>query len=89
MWDWDETKRQTNLRKHGIDFAEAIGFDWLSVRIEPDRRHDYGEERLSASGLLHGHLHILTFTRRGGRIRIISLRKANKREQRKWASRNI
>ena len=89
MWDWDEAKRQTNLRKHGIDFAAAAAFDWLTAHIEHDRRQDYGEESLSASGQLHGRLHVLTFTRRDGRIRIISLRKANKREQRTWASRNI
>lgn len=89
MWDWDEAKRQHNLRKHGIDFAEAAAFDWLTAHIEPDNRQDYGEERLGAFGHLHGRLYVLTFTRRDGRVRIISLRKANKREQRKWASRNI
>lgn len=89
MWDWDEAKRQANLTKHGLDFAEVAGFDWLTAIIEPDRRRDYGEERLSAFGHLYGRLHVLTFTRRDGRVRIISLRKANKREQRKWASRNI
>ncbi|MEY4698231.1 MAG: hypothetical protein RIT14_2659 [Pseudomonadota bacterium] len=89
MWDWDEAKRQANRAKHGIDFATLDGFDWATAQIELDLRRDYGEERVNAVGIISGRLHKLTFTPRNRRIRIISLRKANRREQRKWASRNI
>lgn len=89
MWDWDETKRQTNLRKHGIDFAALEQFDWTTAQIEPDNRRDYGEDRFIAVGYIKDRLHKLIFTRRNGRVRVISFRKANRREQRKWASRNI
>jgi uncharacterized protein len=89
MWDWDEAKRQTNLRKHGIDFAALAQFDWTTAQIEPDNRRDYGEDRFIAVGSIKDRLHKLIFTRRNGRVRVISFRKANRREQRKWASRNI
>jgi uncharacterized DUF497 family protein len=89
MWDWDEAKRQTNLRKHGIDLAALAHFDWTTAQIEPDNRRDYGEDRFIAVGNVKDRLHKLIFTRRNGRVRVISFRKANRREQRKWASRNI
>ena len=89
MWDWDEAKRQANLTKHGLDFAEVAGFDWQTAQVEPDLRRDYGEDRWVSLGRLGEVIHHLVFTRRDGRIRIISLRKANRREKRKWASRNI
>lgn len=89
MWDWDEAKRRSNLAKHGIDFAALEGFDWTTAQIEPDLRRDYGEERFIAVGHIKDRLHKLIFTRRNGRVRLISFRKANRREQRKWASRNI
>ena len=89
MWDWDEAKRQHNLRKHGIDFAALDGFDWPTAQVEPDLRRDYGEDRWIALGKIGEVIHQLAFTRRNGRVRIISLRKANRREKRKWASRNI
>ncbi len=89
MWDWDEAKRHTNREKHGIDFAALAQLDWTTVQIEPDNRRDYGEDRFIAVGYVKDRLHKLIFTRRNGRVRVISFRKANRREQRKWASRNI
>lgn len=89
MWDWDEAKRQTNRDKHGIDFAALAQFDWTTAQIKPDNRRDYGEDRFIAVGYIKDRLHKLIFTRRNGRVRVISFRKANRREQRKWASRNI
>lgn len=86
MWTWDERKRQANLAKHGVDFARVMDFDWATATVEPDERQDYGELRLKALGRIGGRLHFLAFTRRQGGIRIISLRKANKRELRYWES---
>ncbi|MBI1218835.1 MAG: BrnT family toxin [Rhodobacteraceae bacterium] len=84
MWDWDEDKRRRNAAKHGVDFAAVARFDWASAVVEPDRRRDYGEARLIATGLIGDRLHILIFTRRGGVTRVISLRKANSREVARW-----
>ena len=84
MWDWDEQKRMTNLAIHGVDFAQAGLFDWTTAVREPDLRRDYGEERIEATGMIGLRLHVMVFTPRAGQIRIISLRKANSREQARW-----
>jgi hypothetical protein len=83
-YDWDEAKRQANLKKHGVDFARAEGFDWDSALVIEDRRQDYGEPRLSALGYIGKRLHVLIFTPRGRVVRLIGLRKANAREVRQY-----
>ncbi|MFT3814421.1 MAG: BrnT family toxin [Acidovorax sp.] len=50
-----------------------------------DSRKRYGESRLTATGLIGARLFVLTFTLRGNAVRIISLRKANQREVRRYA----
>ena len=52
--------------------------------IRPDRWRDYGEDRSIAFGTIGGRLHILIFAPRDGRVRIVSLRKANPREERSY-----
>ena len=84
-FEWDESKRRANLSERGIDFADALRLDWTTTRIAPDHRFDYGEVRFIAHGLIDGRLHVLVYTLREGRRRVISLRKANLREQRKYA----
>ena len=84
MFDWDDDKRQTNLAKHGVDFAIGPLFDWSSATFDLDRRRDYGEVRIAATGQIGLRLHILIYTLRGGDVRIISLRKANDREYDRW-----
>ncbi|MGQ0564181.1 MAG: BrnT family toxin [Gemmobacter sp.] len=86
MPDWDEDKRQTNLAKHGVDFDAIAAFDWTTATVEPDARRDYAEMRWIALGKIGDRLHYLAFTRRGADTRIISLRKANRRERRRWES---
>lgn len=85
MFEWDDAKRRANRALRGIDFAEAERFDWSAARVLPDERRDYGEPRWQAYGAIGARLHVLVFTIRAGRIRVISLRKANAREQAKWA----
>jgi len=80
VFTWDEEKRTLNLAKHGIDFRDAaVVFDGPLVTVE-DAREDYGESRYVALGLLAGIVVSLTYTERGDRIRIISMRKALKHE---------
>jgi uncharacterized protein len=69
-----------NLKKHRVDFAAVEQFDFESAIIIRDDRDDYGESRYRAQGFIGGRLHALVFTRREGRIRVISLRKSNRRE---------
>jgi uncharacterized DUF497 family protein len=83
-YEWDETKREANLAKHGIDFAEVEGFEQLASVIVPDRRRDYGEDRFRAYFRLDGEGRALSFTWRGQRIRVISLRRAREREMRRY-----
>jgi uncharacterized DUF497 family protein len=87
MWDWDEDKRRATLLLRGLDLAIVGGLDLSSAVIDPDDRRDYGEARFKATGMIGGRLFIVVFTPRGGRFRLISLRKANTRERRAWENR--
>jgi uncharacterized protein len=69
-----------HIAAHKIDFIDAASFDWSHAVIEIDDRDDYGELRECATGFMGSALCVLVFTRRGERIRIISLRKATKKE---------
>jgi hypothetical protein len=84
IYEWDETKRVDNLAKHWIGFALAEGFEWDTALIVPDARRDYGEVRYSAFGLIEDRLFNLVFTPRVGKVRVISLRRANRREVRHY-----
>ncbi|MBV9572338.1 MAG: BrnT family toxin [Alphaproteobacteria bacterium] len=79
-FDWDEAKREANLRKHGVDFAIVERFAFDDAAIGADLRRDYGEPREIALGRIEERVHVLVLTRRGDAIRVISLRRANARE---------
>jgi uncharacterized DUF497 family protein len=85
-YEWDETKRVENLGKHGVDFEAILRFDWSMSIARPDRRFVYGEERIVAFAPIDGRLHAAVYTSRGDTRRIISLRKANRREQATYAA---
>lgn len=78
--EYDPAKDTANRQKHGLPLllAEAL-FAQSYIEIRDDRR-DYGEDRFIAIGRVAGRLCICVFTWREGRRRIISLRKANRRE---------
>jgi hypothetical protein len=80
-YEWDENKRVANLAKHGVDFIDAEDFDWSSAIETIDDRFNYIEDRWIALGFIDSRLHVLIYTMRGENIRLISLRKANKREK--------
>jgi uncharacterized DUF497 family protein len=82
--EWDEAKDAENCRKHGLPLAEAARPDWGRAMPGVDGRRDYGEVREYVVAPLDGRLHVCVFTSRNGRKRIISLRKANLRERRKY-----
>ncbi len=83
-FSFDEEKRRLTLEKRGLDFADATDvFLGHHVTIEDDRQ-DYGEQRFNTFGFLHGRAVIVTWTPRADGIRIISLRKANDREQARY-----
>ena len=77
---FDPAKDRSNLSKHGISLALAARLEWDTVIAGPDRRRDYGEPREIGYGLIGDRLYCVVFVRRGGWVRIISFRKANRRE---------
>ena len=82
MPTWDESKRRSNVKNHGLDFegAEAI-WDNFTVTRE-DIRERYGEKRLVTFGLLNGEVVVLVHADRNDDMHIISLRRAEKYEAR-------
>jgi uncharacterized protein len=81
-FEWDENKRLINLEKHGVDFIDVALFDFEHVIA-----FEYvikNELRVSAFGYVDGRLHCLVYTLRGDVVRVISLRKANEREVKKY-----
>ncbi|HZF09244.1 MAG TPA: BrnT family toxin [Thermoanaerobaculia bacterium] len=77
---WDEAKRVANLRKHGLDFADAPEvFAGPTCTVEDDRLA-YREKRFLSVGVLRGLPVSIVHTETDHEIRIISFRKATKRE---------
>lgn len=83
--DFDPAKDQANIEKHGCSLALAERLEWDEAYIVADARFDYGEERCIAFGYIGRRLYICIFTDRELVRRIISLRKANDREERAYA----
>ena len=80
--EWDENKRESNLEKHGLDFAQAprvLQGDLLEL---DDSRHD--EPRVLAFGLLGSTVVLVVYTMREETYRIISMRKAEPNEERTY-----
>ncbi len=83
---WDEAKRKSNIKKHGIDFVDApMIFDGYTLTVEDDR-HDYGEERFVTFGVLYGRVVAVVHTESEELIRIISIRKATNYEEKEYFS---
>lgn len=81
-FEWDETKRAANLAKHGIDFVDALEMFAAPMFVRSDERKDYGEPRWQGLGFVQGRLMVVAYTKREpNTVRIISLRKANSREE--------
>lgn len=85
-FEWDETKRKSNIKKHGIDFLEApMIFSGNTLTIEDDR-YDYGEVRFVTFGVLCDRVVSVIHTETEDTIRIISIRKATKNEEKEYFS---
>ncbi len=85
MPTWDETKRQRNLREHGLDFVGCEAVFEAPIVTWEDLREAYGEHRTNVLGFLDGMIVHMTYTERGEEPHIISLRKAEKHEVRRYA----
>ena len=88
LFEWDDRKAELNFAKHGITFYQAMEvFDDPNAMTFDDEDHSHDEHReLTIGSTFFSRLFIVSHTRRGARIRIISARCANKAERRQYMS---
>lgn len=80
--EFDPSKRNITLANRGLDFADAaLVFAGATETVDLDPA-EFGEQRHFTVGRLHGRMVVVVWTQRGDARRIISMRKANDREQR-------
>jgi uncharacterized protein len=79
-YTWDEAKRQTNLKKHGLDFVDAPQVFEGPMLLFEDTREGYGEQRMIGIGLLDCLVVLVVHVESDDTIRIISMRKADSDE---------
>ena len=78
---WHESKRQSTLKRCGLDFVDAeLVFAGPTFTFEDDRK-DYGEQRWVTLGLLRGKVLVIVHAETEAEIRVISMREADKDEQ--------
>lgn len=81
---FDPAKDAVNLVKHGVSLADASQLDWDNALVSVDERREYGEPRQVALAPMANRLWVVVFTDRPEGRRVISLRKANLREYRRY-----
>lgn len=81
---FDPSKNQKNIRDRGLSFEDSVKFDFSTAAFAVDTRRDYGETRHVATGYLGNRLHVLCFVETKDGIRVISFRKANAREVKRY-----
>lgn len=78
---WDEAKRRSNLKKHGLDFADAARvFAGVTCTFD-GTRFEYGERRFITMGLLRDVVVVMAHSETARELRVISMRKATRHEQ--------
>jgi len=85
--EFDESKRRRTLEDRGLDFSHAAKVFEGPEFTQLDDRFDYPEPRYQTYGLIDERLVMLAWTPIDGGIRVISMRRCNDREQRKFAER--
>jgi uncharacterized protein len=83
--EFDPVKSGKNIEERGLAFELASEFEFETAVIRIDNRKQYGELRFNALGYIGKRLYSITYTLRVDTLRVISLRKANKREIRYYA----
>ena len=81
---FDPAKNERNIRERGLSFERVRDFDFDTALLWIDARHDYGETRLVALGYLDDRIHVLCFAETRTGIRVISFRRANAREVKRY-----
>jgi len=85
-FEWDEAKNEINRRKHGLDFADGPEMFNGPMLVQLDTRQNYGEDRWLGVGFIRHIVAVVVYAERdkGQTIRLISLRKALKYEQKRF-----
>lgn len=78
--EFDPVKEASNTAKHGVSLTLAAELDWDAALVWVDERFEYGEARMIALAPQTGILYCVAFVDRSDARRIISLRRANRRE---------
>ena len=82
-FEWDPEKNKANRIKHGLSFERAIEiWEKEHVEVEDMARSDEGERRSAAIGWIDQRLFLAIWTERAGKIRLVSVRRARKNEER-------
>ncbi|MYZ44204.1 BrnT family toxin [Schauerella aestuarii] len=82
---FDPAKNNANAEKHGVALTDIASFEWDTAVIAADTRKQYGENRMVALGYIGDRLYYAVYVDRNDQRRIISLRKANSREVKRYA----
>ncbi len=82
---FDPAKDETNIAKHGVSLSLATEFEWDTAVVWPDTRKDYGESRMACLGYVGLRIYAMVFVDRANVRRVVSLRKANRREVERYA----
>ncbi len=84
-FEWDDAKAEKNLAKHGVPFAYATRIFWDPQRVDFDvTRTADGEVRQKVIGVIEGRLYSVVYTVREERLRLISARRCNAKEERRY-----
>ena len=83
-FEFAPNKDQLNLDKHGVSLSLASDLDWDAALLWIDDRREYGETRILALAPWTSILYYVAFVDRGNVRRVISLRRANRREVRRY-----
>jgi uncharacterized DUF497 family protein len=81
---YDPAKNAANIERRNLPFDRVAELDWHSAVILEDVREDYGERRYRVFGYIKERLYSIVFTPRGGAVHVISFRKANRREVKRY-----
>ena len=87
LFEWDDAKHERNRRERGFGFDHAVRIFAGPVLERADTRRAYGEVRVQALGETGGDALVVVYTDRGEARRIISARRANRKERELWQSR--
>ncbi len=83
-YEWDQAKREWTLQDRGLDFADVAQIDWDAALTMSDVRQPYPEERFITYAMIGGGLCVAVWCYRGAATRVISLRKASRREAKRY-----